>query len=208
MSKSNFYTVWVGRNPGVYSSWDECKEQVTGFENAVYKAFPTYKAAQKAFEDDSENYIGIKQPTLNTEQLQAIGSPRPNSLCVDGACSGKTSVMEYQGVMFPSKQKVFKGGPFKTGTNNIAEFLSIVHAMTICKHRPEITAIYSDSKIAIKWIEDKKANTHISSNEDSAYILQLVERAERWLHYNTSEVPLLKWETAAWGENPADFGRK
>lgn len=37
----------------------------------------------------------------------------------------------------------------------------------------------------------------------------MIERAERWLQTNSySEMPLRKWETAQWGEIPADFGRK
>jgi ribonuclease HI len=36
----------------------------------------------------------------------------------------------------------------------------------------------------------------------------LVKRAEKWLEKNTYTNPILKWETQAWGEIPADFGRK
>jgi hypothetical protein len=36
----------------------------------------------------------------------------------------------------------------------------------------------------------------------------VVERANKWLHSNTYNNPILKWKTEKWGENPADFGRK
>jgi ribonuclease HI len=35
-----------------------------------------------------------------------------------------------------------------------------------------------------------------------------MERAEKWLLSNEFSNEILKWETKAWGEIPADFGRK
>jgi ribonuclease HI len=39
-------------------------------------------------------------------------------------------------------------------------------------------------------------------------VFELVDRAERWLKNNTFKTKIIKWETKAWGEIPADFGRK
>lgn len=206
--KNKFYTVWVGRSPGVYSSWDECKLQVIGFQNAVYKAFENYDAAVAAFNSDSKKYIGLKNSVLLNEKLDIKDFPIKDSICVDGAFSGKTGLMEYQGIIYPSFQKVFIRGPFESGSNNIAEFLAIVHALTICKKDPKIKAIYSDSKIAIGWIAKKKANTKIEINKKNHQILNIIKRAEHWLIDNVVDTPILKWHTSIWGENPADFGRK
>lgn len=41
-----FYAVKIGRNPGVYSSWDECKAQVSGFPNALFKSFSSCQEAE------------------------------------------------------------------------------------------------------------------------------------------------------------------
>ncbi|MDO4951747.1 MAG: RNase H1/viroplasmin domain-containing protein, partial [Bacteroidales bacterium] len=49
--KPKYYVVWQGRKPGIYLTWDECKEQVHGAEGARYKSFPTMEEAQRAFED-------------------------------------------------------------------------------------------------------------------------------------------------------------
>lgn len=207
-TKNKFYTVWIGRRPGIYSSWDECKLQISGFENAEYKSFSTYAAAVEAFNSDSRNYIGIKDNTVSYTDLKEDEKPLIDTICVDGSCSGKTGVMEYQGVSFPDLQKVFKAGPFISGTNNIAEFLAIVHALTICKNDPKIKGIYSDSKTAIEWIRNRKAKTKIEVSQGNSHILQIIERAETWLRNNEVPTPILKWETGIWGENPADFGRK
>ncbi|WDF45374.1 ribonuclease H family protein [Chryseobacterium sp. KACC 21268] len=207
-TKNKFYTVWIGRSPGIYSSWDECKLQISGFENAEYKSFSTYDAAVEAFNSDSKKYIGLKNYKVSFNDLEEDEKPIKDTICVDGSCSGKTGIMEYQGVSFPDLQKVFKAGPFTSGTNNIAEFLAIVHALTICKNNQVIKGIYSDSNTAIEWIKNKKAKTKIEVNEGNLQILQIISRAETWLLNNEVATPILKWETAIWGENPADFGRK
>lgn len=42
-----FYSVFKGIKPGVYNTWDECKNQVDGFKGAKYKKFSNYQQAQK-----------------------------------------------------------------------------------------------------------------------------------------------------------------
>ena len=210
MKKRKFYTVWVGRTPGVYLSWEECEQQIHGYENAVYKSFPTLEQAEQAFKDDSKNYIGVAElaPTLSKDELKQIGIPIEDSICVDGAWNTRTNAMEYQGVKYSSRERLFHAGPFTVGTNNIAEFLAIVHALTYCQTHMLSSAIYSDSRTAISWVKKKKAATKIEKSDSTEYILSVVRRAESWLKSNDFQNKILKWETAAWGENPADFGRK
>ena len=205
-----FYTVWLGRVPGVYASWKECEVQINGFENAVYKSFATKEEAEDALNNNSADYIGIRRinPVDSDEQKNLVGEPLENTICVDGAWNTATNATEYQGVLFPSKIPMFHGGPFSAGTNNIAEFLAIVHALTVCAKDKSIKAIYSDSNTAITWVNNKKPATKIARTEVNAQIISILRRAEDWLVKNNYDVPILKWETSAWGENPADFGRK
>ena len=42
----NYYVVKVGRSPGIYTSWEECKQQVSQYPNAVFKGFNNYSEAQ------------------------------------------------------------------------------------------------------------------------------------------------------------------
>ena len=44
----NYYAVRVGRNPGIYKTWDECKNETMGFKGASFKKFSTLEDA-KAF---------------------------------------------------------------------------------------------------------------------------------------------------------------
>lgn len=55
--KGGYYAVQKGRNTGVYSSWEECKAQVSGFSGACYKRFDTLAESQ-AFASDNSGYSG------------------------------------------------------------------------------------------------------------------------------------------------------
>lgn len=131
------------------------------------------------------------------------------SLSVDAACSGNPGVMEYRGVWTDTGQEVFRVGTFLYGTNNIGEFLALVHGLALFK-RENISnmPIYSDSMNAITWVRKKKCNTKLVRSPETAKLYDLIERAEFWLRNNTYTTPILKWETREWGEVPADFGRK
>ncbi len=210
MAKPKFYVVWKGRRTGVFSSWDECKAQVHGFPGGTYKSFKTRQLAEEALKSSSKNYIG--HDTFETEltegQLAKIGKPILESISVDGAWNTSTGVVEYQGVHTKTKKIIFRKGPYHDGTNNIVEFLGIVHALAYCKQKKMFLPIYSDSRNAIGWVRDKEARTNHPRRESNKALFELLDRAIKWLNENTYENRILKWETKAWGENPADFGRK
>lgn len=127
---------------------------------------------------------------------------------VDAACSGNPGPMEYQCVDLATGQRMFHFGP-TYGTNNIGEFLAIVHALALMEQR-NITekVIYSDSHNAILWVTKKQCKTKLVRNAKTEQLYQIITRAETWLRTHTVNTPILKWETQKWGEVPADFGRK
>ncbi len=129
------------------------------------------------------------------------------ALAVDAACSGNPGPMEYRGVHLPSGQQVFHFGPIQ-GTNNIGEFLAIVHALALLKQKKLDMPVYSDSRTGLAWLRNRKAKTTLARTPETAEALDLVARAEKWLRENPQHAPVLKWETGLWGEVPADFGRK
>ncbi len=130
-----------------------------------------------------------------------------NAIAVDAACSGNPGPMEYQGVYLGNEQRLFHFGPIP-GTNNIGEFLAIVHALALIKKNNWQMKVYSDSVSGMAWVRNRKAKTTLVRNEQTAYALDLVARAEKWLRENPQHAEVLKWNTEAWGEIPADFGRK
>lgn len=209
--KTKFYVIWEGRKKGIFETWDESKKHVDMFFGAKYKSFPTKSEAETAYSDGYKKHWGLRQKAkkeVSAEDLQRIGFPIENSISVDGACEGNPGIAEYQGVNTVTKAKLFHGGPFQEATNNIMEFLALVHALSYCKKKDVKIPIYSDSKIAISWIKQKKCKTNLKATEKNEELFNLIERAEKWLLENSFLNKVLKWETKAWGENPADFGRK
>src|SRR5262249_43159088 len=51
MGNYNFYVVWVGHRPGVYKTWEECRQQVHHFPGAKFKGFVTYEEAMMAYSE-------------------------------------------------------------------------------------------------------------------------------------------------------------
>ena len=210
MSKNKFFVVWEGKEPGIYRSWEECKRQIHGFEGAIYKGFATEVEAREAMVSPCWDYIGknakTKKPTQ--DEIAKVGLPDFQSLSVDAACSGNPGLMEYRGVYTKTGEEVFRQGPFKDGTNNVGEFLALVHGLAYMKLKNSLLPIYTDSKTAIAWVKAKKTRTRLEKNNSNAILFDLIIRAEKWLVENEYSTQILKWETEVWGEIPADFGRK
>lgn len=225
MARSKHYVVWKGLNPGIYDNWAECKMQVEGQEGAKYKAFETREEATEAFEKGYTHYLksGRTQKegapsksdggtaflsSLRHTPAGPVGKPLNESLAVDAACSGNPGDMEYRGVYTATGQEIFRVGPLPQGTNNVGEFLAIVHGLALLKQQGSQLPIYSDSRNAMLWVKKKKCKTLLERTERNKPIFDLIERAEKWLNTHTYTTTILKWETSAWGEIPADFGRK
>ena len=210
MSKNKFFVVWEGKEPGIYRSWEECKRQIHGFEGAIYKGFATDAEAREAMVSPCWDYIGknakSKKPT--EEKITSAGLPDFESLSVDAACSGNPGVMEYRGVYSKTGEEIFRQGPFKEGTNNIGEFLALVHGLAFLKQKNSPLPLYTDSKTAMAWVKAKKAKTKLEKNASNEVLFDLIARAEKWLQSNKYSTVIHKWETSVWGEIPADFGRK
>lgn len=212
MAKKNYYVVWNGVVPGVYKSWDECKAQVSGYDGAIYKSFPNIEQANKAFNESPWLYVG-KNATNSVKSSKKINiQDNPliikDSLAVDAACSGNPGLMEYRGVYVLTGEQIFHQGVFEYGTNNIGEFLALVHGLALLKQKKLTIPIYSDSVNAIKWVKDKKCKTKLDRVPENESLFYMIERAEKWLRENSYSTKIIKWETAEWGEIPADFGRK
>ena len=208
MAKNKHYVVWNGIQPGIYSSWEECQAQIKGVKQALYKAFDTLTEAERAYASSPGEYIGHGAKEKKKEAPATLPACIiQNALAVDAACSGNPGMMEYRGVYVGTGEQLFHFGPM-FGTNNIGEFLAIVHGLAFLKQRGIDLPIYSDSYNALLWIKGKKCKTKLPRDEKSEQLFQYIDRAETWLRENSYSTVLMKWETEKWGEIPADFGRK
>lgn len=206
MGKSpKHYVVWEGVESGIFSTWQECKLNIQNYPNAKYKSFPSLEEAKDAYAMGFYGYQKQKKQISKSFSTEGIDW---TSIAVDAASSGNPGKMEYRGVVTKTKRVLFHMGPFPNGTNNIGEFLALVHGLAFLKDKKSELPVYTDSKIAMSWIRQKKCKTKLAKNSKNEKLFELVERAELWLKKNKYNNPILKWETKSWGEIPADFGRK
>lgn len=209
MAKSTkFYVVWRGHNPGIYDNWLQCKSQIDGYQGAQYMAFPSKAQAEYAFKDNYWKYVksGNQTPAKKIS-LENLPINR-NSICVDAACSGNPGIMEYRCVDTMTGAEIFRRGPFNEGTNNIGEFLALVHGIAYLQKNNLNKIIYTDSATAIAWYKNKKAKTKLEISSKNQELFDLIQRAENYLERHVIATEICKWDTKNWGEIPADFGRK
>ncbi|MFK7946708.1 MAG: viroplasmin family protein [Saprospiraceae bacterium] len=207
--KKKYYVVWEGHETGIFDNWTDCQRMIKNYSGARYKSFKTLEEAQEAFGADSRDFIGqnkkaSKRPLTEASRKEIIWE----SLAVDAACSGNPGAMEYRGVDTKTGYEFFRQGPFPQGTNNVGEFLALVHGLALLKQKGSTMPIYSDSKIAIGWVQKKVFRSKLQRTRTNARIFELVDRALIWLKNNSYDTEILKWKTKEWGEIPADFGRK
>lgn len=218
--KSKYYVVWKGHHPGVYSNWKDCEKEIKNFGGAQYKSYETKEEAETALEHGLT--FGVTTTFKNKSKdsilyrdengMIAIKSgfhtqPILDTLAVDAACSGNPGITEYRGVEVKSGTQIFHR-KFAVGTNNIGEFLAIVHGLSYLKKHNLGNSLYSDSVNAIKWVKEKKCKTKLPRDEKTEEIWKAIEGAENWLKNNSYTTEIRKWDTETWGEIPADFNRK
>lgn len=161
MARSKIYVVWTGRHPGIYESWEECRLETEGFPNARYKAFSSREEAINAYrESDSEASKLLRNIASHLRDEEKEAAPEVavplvyppevilDSIAVDAGCMGNPGIMEYRGVYVRTGAQIFKVGPYDGGTNNIGEFLAIVHGLALLKQKGSDMPIYSDSMTA------------------------------------------------------------
>ncbi|MDE6768539.1 MAG: ribonuclease H family protein [Muribaculaceae bacterium] len=214
-----YYVVFNGPNPGIYDNWEDAKEQIN-FKGARYKSYPSSEAAAEAYRRESGDAapadLGKLLSKASSRNLPTPGQPdymtNPevdlDAWAVDASCLGNPGKMEYQGVELMTGRTLFRVGPFDDATNNIGEFLAIVHAMALMDKQGKYHNIYSDSVSGMAWARTRKVKTQLKPTDRNHKVFELMARAVTWLNTHTFPAKVLKWQTDRWGEIPADFGRK
>jgi len=221
--KQKYYVVWQGKRPGIYTDWETCKAQVVGVQGAQYKSFDTMAEAESALRMPYSSVVASTARAAASAGTPSVlfvdengmtalrpGTENPpvlDALAVDAACSGNPGVMEYQGVYIPTRTRVFHHKHPK-GTNNIGEFLALVHGLSYLKKHGLNQLIYTDSVNAMSWVRQRQCKSKLPVDAATADLWDYVHRAENWLKQNTFTTEIRKWDTDHWGEIPADFGRK
>ncbi len=203
MKKQKYYVVWVGRALGVFNTWEECQQSISGFPGAKHKAFDCPKEAQAALSDGWEMHWGKAAIT------ETGSKPDGLCLCVGAAWNVETRVLKYCGVLHPEWASTFHLNSIPGATNNIGEFLAIVYALAWLKEQGISAPVYSDSITALSWVRRKSVQScAVGSAHASAKVEKMIAHSLKWLNDNTDHNPVCKWNTSEWGENPAHFERR
>lgn len=221
MSEQKYYIVWEGEKPGVYTSWAECQAQVKGIKGAMFKSFKgiSRERAEEIFRHEKpENfYYSAKKGNASKKKITAEEQYKlradmgiiPDAIAVDASSQGNPGRMEYRGVVVETGDEVFHSQIYPQGTNNIGEFLAIIHAMAWMEQNQYFVPIYTDSRTALAWIRQGAIKTTLKPTAQNQELFGHINRAIAWLKsHDITRYRLLKWPTEEIGEIPADFGRK
>lgn len=212
-ARKKYYVVWEGHSPGIYTTWDDAKEQIDGYPGARFKSYTDLEEATEAFRGDPSEHMAIYR-ALGTRPVKVVNYElfpeiRLDAIAVDAACSKNPGPVEYQGVRVGTGERLFHFGPLQGGTNNIGEYLAIIHAAAMFARAGDTTTpIYTDSRTAMSWIRNRRSKTTLESNPSNARLMGILQRANAWIATHDIPNPIIKWDTEKWGEIPADFGRK
>lgn len=221
--RQKFYVVWEGKQPGIYRSWPDALEQIEGWKGARYKSFTSLRDATLAFRHGSDDNLEaiaslLIQGGLAATPEQEKHPPAPawinnpevdhSAIAVDASCLGNPGRMEYRGVDLATGKEIFRVGPFDDATNNIGEYLALVHVLALCRNKGINRPVYSDSRTALSWLRRRHSHTTLTPTPRNSRLMELLRRADAWVAANTWPNRVMKWDTERWGEIPADFGRK
>lgn len=222
MAKVKYYVVWVGKKTGVFTNWAECQAQVSGVKDSKFKSFETKQLAESAFKDGWQKHWGSGKEASSSQPRAQTGSSFKqtvmleteaasidyDSISVDVGTRGNPGPVEYKGVDTQTGDILFYVGPIQNGTNNLGEFIAIVHALRYLKEKDSKQTVYTDSRTALSWLRNKKVASTLKRDASTAKIWELTDEAVKWIQMNTYPNKVVKWNTEEWGEIRADFGRK
>ena len=161
---SKFYAVRVGRTPGIYNSWDDCKAQIDGFSGATYKSFKTAaEAAEFMGWGESAKQVSLEMES-NTVQKSSNNSSKniedidlENVAYVDGSFNVATGEFSYGVVMFNNGEEItfnksFSDPELASMRNVAGEIKGAEAAMEYAyKNGMKTLTIYHDYEGISKW---------------------------------------------------------
>lgn len=103
MKKKKYYSVLNGRNTGIFESWEECRSEVIGYKNAVYKSFENVEDARKFmmndFSDEKHTNEDIEERIKSLQDCEMIAF-------IDGSYSNKEKIYSLGAIIFTKDEKI------------------------------------------------------------------------------------------------------
>lgn len=155
MSANKFYAVKVGRTKGIFLTWDECKKNVDGYPNAIYKSFLSHEQAQAYLQSTT------KPISISSESDEDVAIAY-----IDGSYSDKLKRYSYAVLVFINGEKITYSASDDNIENikmrNVAgELQAAMCAMAYAeKYKKNKLIIYYDYAGIERWASGNwKANT-------------------------------------------------
>lgn len=172
-----FYAVRVGRQPGIYESWDETHAQVNGYSGAVYKKFKTREEANLFID--------------GTAVLKVPDGPL-DVVYTDGCClnNGTSNARAGYGIWYgPSDPRNKYGRLPGKQTNQCAELVAVLLAL-VKVERP--TEIRTDSQYAIHsctdWLQTWRQNGFRDSQNRLLQNIDIIRKIDTYLQIKDHSV--------------------
>lgn len=168
VANKKFYAVKVGRNPGIYTTWDECKMQVDGFPNSEYKGFKRLSEAEEFVGPEVLERMELKPNNFTQKKAEQSEVQKDNGIVkayVDGSydvatghyASGAVILLDGETVELNQLYTDDAGSKLR---NVAGEIKGAELAIEYCKeHGIDSVVIYHDYLGVGKWADDEwKAN--------------------------------------------------
>lgn len=92
-----FYAVKVGRELGIFRTWEECRKRVEGYPNSIYKSFSNYEEAYSFIYGENSFYKEKDDEKLEVSDITAY---------IDGSYDDKIKYYGYAGIIFYNNEKI------------------------------------------------------------------------------------------------------
>ena len=160
----NYYVVWSGREPGVFSDWATAQRSVKGYAGARYKSFATRGEAEQAFRAGAAANTPSKpsskqRPHTSARERRAahIAHRFDVTIYCDGACEPNPGNAGSGIVVYRAGKlaELWYGLYDPMGTNNTAELNALYHALRMAEAELEAgngVEVCSDSAYSINCI--------------------------------------------------------
>ncbi len=155
MARKKFYTVAVGRTPGIYTDWQSAEKAVKGFAGARYKSFPTRAEAEAWYRKpvyEVKNGNRRKTQAGTSLSLPVKGIRDRVFIYTDGGCSGNPGPGGYGIVILDGNEQHELSEGFRLTTNNRMELLACIVALKQLDDTGKPVEIFSDSSYVVNAV--------------------------------------------------------
>jgi ribonuclease HI len=153
MAPKKYYAIASGRKPGIYDNWPAAQAQVTGYQGARFKGFPTRGEAEAWLKNPI--YTRAAKKVRHTAGPSITDtSPRTDEVTIytDGGARYNPGPGGYGIVQIYNGERKELSGGYRLTTNNRMELMGCIVALRELEYRDKPVTLYSDSSYVVNGI--------------------------------------------------------